>query len=142
MRVLNFELPLQTLRFVSPCDVNEKKFRHSSWGFQSRFRMSPDPVPGYLSQEKTPDPVQGYPAHKKTPLFLRPPQDPRHSPTVGFYGVAVSRYPSRSLRFFDLPTKMDTETCFAEWPCFPWDHIKPPGAKDCSRYLNYQRDLL
>jgi len=34
--------------------------------------------------------IQGYLAHKKTPTPLGPPQDPRHRPTVGSYGVAVS----------------------------------------------------
>ena len=34
--------------------------------------------------------IQGYLAHKKTPTPLGPPYDPRHGPTVGSYGVAVS----------------------------------------------------
>ena len=39
------------------------------------------PVTGFL---------QGYLAHKKPPPPLGPPQGPRHSPTVGSYGEAVS----------------------------------------------------
>jgi len=34
--------------------------------------------------------VQGYLAHKKTPTPLGPPQDPRHRPTVGSQGGALS----------------------------------------------------
>ena len=33
---------------------------------------------------------QGYLAHKKTPTPLGPPYDPRHRPTVGSHGGAVS----------------------------------------------------
>jgi hypothetical protein len=35
-------------------------------------------------------PVQGYLAHKKQPPFLGPSQEPRHGPTVGSHGGAVS----------------------------------------------------
>ena len=34
--------------------------------------------------------LQGYLAHKKATTPLGPPQDPRHSPSVGSEGVAVS----------------------------------------------------
>ena len=34
--------------------------------------------------------VQGYLAHKKPPSPLGPPYEPKHGPTVGSYGVAVS----------------------------------------------------
>ena len=34
--------------------------------------------------------LQGYLADKKPPPPLGPPQEPRHGPTVGSYGVAVS----------------------------------------------------
>jgi hypothetical protein len=34
--------------------------------------------------------IQGYLAEKKTPRPLGPPQEPRHGPTEGSYGVAVS----------------------------------------------------
>jgi len=34
--------------------------------------------------------IQGYLAHTKQPSPLGPPQGPRHTPTVGFYGGLVS----------------------------------------------------
>ena len=34
--------------------------------------------------------AQGYLPHKKSPDPLGPPQEPRHGPTVGFYGVVSS----------------------------------------------------
>ena len=51
------------------------------------------------------DSVQGYLAHKKMPTPPGSPREPRHSPTVGSYGLAVSyaRYP-----------------CMAFWDC----HLK------------------
>ena len=37
-----------------------------------------------------PGPLQGYLAHKKSPPAPGPPQDPRHRPTIGSKGGAIS----------------------------------------------------
>jgi len=48
------------------------------------------PLPGGPTHITNRHPLQGYLAHKKTPNPLGPPEGPRHSPTVGSYGGAVS----------------------------------------------------
>ena len=40
---------------------------------------------------------------------------------------------------FELPLLVDSGTCSVEWPCFPQDHIEPPGATHRSRRAKFSK---
>ena len=66
--------------------------------------------------------VQGYLAHKKPPFPLGPPYEPRHGPTVGSYGVAVSYERGTPVqRLISLPRDLPSPLPSA-LPCAPTVH--------------------
>ena len=63
-----------------------------SWGGW-RFLMGEVPLYVFTAEARPlhqPSTQQGYLAHKQTPAPRGPPWEPRHGPTAGSYGVAVS----------------------------------------------------